>query len=88
MRQLKNKVVLISIPVISIFIASICVYCTAFVCVCHFSHSYVDIFCCREKKREKERDELWKKLSELELNHSASSGKLAKDTGDTKSITK
>lgn len=24
----------------------------------------------REKKREKERDELWKKLAELELNHS------------------
>jgi hypothetical protein len=23
----------------------------------------------REKKREKERDELWKKLAELELNH-------------------
>lgn len=27
------------------------------------------IFFCREKKREKERDELWKKLAELELNH-------------------
>lgn len=24
---------------------------------------------CREKKREKERDELWKRLAELELNH-------------------
>jgi len=24
---------------------------------------------CREKKREKERDELWKRLSELEVNN-------------------
>jgi hypothetical protein len=27
------------------------------------------IFLCREKKREKERDELWKRLSELEVNN-------------------
>lgn len=25
--------------------------------------------CCREKKKEKERDELWKRLGELEINH-------------------
>ncbi len=25
--------------------------------------------CCREKKRDKERDELWKKLDTLALNH-------------------
>lgn len=28
---------------------------------------------CREKKREKERDELWKRLAELELNHTMKS---------------
>jgi len=27
------------------------------------------LFVCREKKREKERDELWKRLSELEVNN-------------------
>lgn len=27
------------------------------------------VLCRREKKREKERDELWKRLAELELNH-------------------
>jgi hypothetical protein len=27
------------------------------------------MFLCREKKREKERDELWKRLSELEVNN-------------------
>jgi hypothetical protein len=27
------------------------------------------MFFCREKKREKERDELWKRLSELEVNN-------------------
>lgn len=33
--------------------------------------SYIEvvIFFYREKKREKERDELWKRLAELELNH-------------------
>lgn len=30
----------------------------------------VDAPCgCREKKREKERDELWKRLGELEISH-------------------
>lgn len=28
----------------------------------------------REKKREKERDELWKRLAELELNHGKKTG--------------
>lgn len=38
--------------------------------------SVVCLFVSREKKREKERDELWKKLGELEISHkSKSSGK-------------
>jgi len=38
----------------------------------------------REKKREKERDELWKKLSELELNHNNK----IKESGDSKAAGK
>lgn len=43
---------------------------------CHSDGCDVDLVCgiteccrCREKKREKERDELWKRLGELEISH-------------------
>lgn len=29
----------------------------------------MSVYFAREKKREKERDELWKRLAELEINH-------------------
>jgi hypothetical protein len=56
-------------------------------CCVHVSSRFLDIdyfggF--REKKREKERDELWKKLSELELNHNNK----IKESGDSKAAGK
>ncbi len=44
------------------------------------------VFCFREKKREKERDELWKRLGELELNQNANNvGNL--NSSDSNAIT-
>ena len=40
---------------------------------------------CREKKREKERDELWKRLGELEINYKAHNNLNSKSSNDSNS---